>query len=178
MSFNALYIDYYLCGGIHSKGYAPGEQTTALLQELTAILDRLKSDDYEPNLHTIWLSAKRPTFRQYYEQYYPETPYDIVDAETKKNARRAYTIAYPCAEVWYHAAAFIKAVPACAEQAGMSDGRIIRKQSACIGQLVVFVPHIEGIEQLFFHGATITHRNPCLPTASALSFRKMSGFTM
>ena len=30
----------------------------------------------------------------------------------------------------YHAAAFIKAVPACAEQAGMSDGRIIRKQSA------------------------------------------------
>lgn len=51
----------------------------------------------------------------------------------------------------YHAAAFIKAVPACAEQAGMSDGRIIRKQSACIGQLAVFVPHIEGIEQLFFH---------------------------
>lgn len=84
MSFNALYIDYYLCGGIHSKGYAPDEQTTALLQELTAILDRLQSDDYEPNLHTIWLSAKRPTFRQYYEQYYPETPYDIVDAETEK----------------------------------------------------------------------------------------------
>ena len=51
----------------------------------------------------------------------------------------------------HHAAAFIKAVPACAEQAGMSDGRIIRKQSACIGQLAVFVPHIEGIEQLFFH---------------------------
>lgn len=101
MSFNALNIDFYLCGGIHSKGYAPGEQTTALLQELTAILDRLQSDDYEPNLHTIWLSAKRPTFRQYYEQYYPETPYDIVDAETEKNARRAYTIAYPCAEVWY-----------------------------------------------------------------------------
>lgn len=101
MSFNALNIDFYLCGGIHSKGYAPGEQTTALLQELTAILDRLKSDDYEPNLHTIWLSAKRPTFRQYYEQYYPETPYDTVDAETEKNARRAYTIAYPCAEVWY-----------------------------------------------------------------------------
>ena len=101
MSFNALNIDFYLCGGIHSKGYAPGEQTTALLQELTAILDRLKSDDYEPNLHTIWLSAKRPTFRQYYEHYYPETPYDIVDAETEKNARRAYTIAYPCAEVWY-----------------------------------------------------------------------------
>lgn len=74
MSFNALNIDFYLCGGIHSKGYAPGEQTTALLQELTAILDRLKSDDYEPNLHTIWLSAKRPTFRQYYEQYYPKRP--------------------------------------------------------------------------------------------------------
>lgn len=101
MSFNALNIDFYLCGGIHSKGYTPDEQTTALLQELTAILDRLQSDDYEPNLHTIWLSAKRPTFRQYYEQYYPETPYDIVDAETEKNARRAYTIAYPCAEVWY-----------------------------------------------------------------------------
>ena len=33
----------------------------------------------------------------------------------------------------------------------MPDGRIICKQSACIGQLVVFVPHIEGIEQLFFH---------------------------
>ncbi len=51
----------------------------------------------------------------------------------------------------HHAAAFIKAVPACAEQAGMPDGRIICKQSACIGQLAVFVPHIEGIEQLFFH---------------------------
>ena len=49
MSFNALNIDFYLCGGIHSKGYAPDEQTTALLQELTAILDRLQSDDYEPN---------------------------------------------------------------------------------------------------------------------------------
>ncbi len=84
MSFNALNIDFYLCGGIHSKGYAPGEQTTALLQELTAILDRLQSDDYDPNLHTIWLSAKRPTFWQYYEQYYPEMPYDIVDAETEK----------------------------------------------------------------------------------------------
>ena len=32
MSFNALNIDFYLCGGIHSKGYAPDEQTTALLQ--------------------------------------------------------------------------------------------------------------------------------------------------
>ena len=51
----------------------------------------------------------------------------------------------------YHAAAFIKAVPACAERSGMSDGRIICKQSVCIGQLAVFVPHIEGIEQLFFH---------------------------
>ena len=51
----------------------------------------------------------------------------------------------------YHAAAFIKAVPACAEQAGMPDGRIICEQSACIGQLAVFVPHIERIEQLFFH---------------------------
>ena len=38
-----------------------------------------------------------------------------------------------------------------AEQAGMPDGRIVRKQSACIGQLAVFVPHIKGIEQLFFH---------------------------
>lgn len=84
MSFNALNIDFYLCGGIHSRGYAPDEQTTALLQELTAILDRLQSDDHEPDLHAIWLSAKRPTFRQYYEQYYPETPYDIVDAETEK----------------------------------------------------------------------------------------------
>ena len=51
----------------------------------------------------------------------------------------------------HHAAAFIKAVPACAEQAGMPDGRIICEQSACIGQLAVFVPHIERIEQLFFH---------------------------
>lgn len=32
MSFNALNIDFYLCGDIHSKGYAPDEQTTALLQ--------------------------------------------------------------------------------------------------------------------------------------------------
>ena len=46
MSFNALNIDFYLWSGIHSKGYAPDEQTTALLQELTAILDRLQSDDY------------------------------------------------------------------------------------------------------------------------------------
>ena len=60
MSFNALNIDFYLCGGINSRGYAPDEQTTALLQELTAILDRLQSDDHEPDLHTIWLSAKRP----------------------------------------------------------------------------------------------------------------------
>ena len=47
MSFNALNIDFYLCGGIHSKGYAPGEQTTALLQELTAILD------------AIWIGSSR-----------------------------------------------------------------------------------------------------------------------
>ena len=101
MSFNAMNIDFYLCGGIHSKGYAPGEQTAALLQELTSILDRLQSDDYEPNLHTIWISAKRPSFQQYYEQYHPETPYDTVDAENEKNARRAYTLAYPSEEVWY-----------------------------------------------------------------------------
>ena len=33
----------------------------------------------------------------------------------------------------------------------MPDRRIVRKQSACVGQLAVFVPHIKGIEQLFFH---------------------------
>jgi len=64
----------------------------------------------------------------------------------------------------YHTAAFIKAVPACAEQAGMPDGRIVCKQGACIGQLAVFVPHIEGIEQLFFHAVTVRaawkKRNP------------------
>ena len=38
-----------------------------------------------------------------------------------------------------------------AEQAGMPDGRIVREQSTCVGQLAVFVPHIKGIEQLFFH---------------------------
>ena len=54
----------------------------------------------------------------------------------------------------YHAAAFIKAVPTCAEQAGMSDGRIIRKQSACVGQLAILIPHIKGIEQLFFHAVS------------------------
>ena len=54
----------------------------------------------------------------------------------------------------HHAAAFIKAVPACAEQAGMPDGRIICEQSTCVGQLAVFVPHIKGIEQLFFHAVS------------------------
>lgn len=101
MPFNALNIDFYLGGGIHGKGYAPGEQTAALLRELAAVLDRLESDDYEPNLHTVWLSAKRPSFRQFYGQTRPQIPYDAADAETEKNARRAYSLAYPAAEVWY-----------------------------------------------------------------------------
>ena len=36
----------------------------------------------------------------------------------------------------------------------MSDGRIIRKQSACVGQLAILIPHIKGIEQLFFHAVS------------------------
>lgn len=90
MPFNALNIDFNLRGGVHGKGYAPGEQTAALLRELTAVPGRLESDDYEPNLHTIWLSAKRPSFRQYYGRSHPQMPYDAADAEAEKNARRAY----------------------------------------------------------------------------------------
>ena len=33
----------------------------------------------------------------------------------------------------------------------MPDGRIIRKQSACVGQLAVAIPHFKGIKQLFLH---------------------------
>ena len=54
----------------------------------------------------------------------------------------------------HHTAAFIKAVPACAEQAGLLDRRIIRKQSACIGQLTIFIPYFKGIKQLFLHTIT------------------------
>ena len=76
-------------------------------------------------------------------------PLDKADALIEQNNQAAGE--FRTVKCIYHAAAFIKAVPACAEQAGMPDGRIIRKQSTCVGQLAVFVPHIEGIEQLFFH---------------------------
>ena len=40
----------------------------------------------------------------------------------------------------------------------MLDGCIIRKQSACVGQLTVVIPHFKGIKQLFLHAAA----RPCL----------------
>ena len=98
MKMNALKIEYYK--RIHD-GFEADDKTKLLIIKLANILDELEPQG-DDNLHTIWVSAKRPTFRQFYDYYY-EYDYPYLEASKKelKRAKDDYQEAYPYTKEWF-----------------------------------------------------------------------------
>ena len=83
------------------KSFAAGEKTAPLIIRLAEILDQMEPQG-DDNLHTIWVTARRPTFRQFYDRNYGfDEPYKEASAETIESAKDEYSYYYPLPKVWY-----------------------------------------------------------------------------
>ena len=101
MKINAMIIDQYKDGGGPMSSYSAGEKTAPLIIRLAEILDKLEPQR-DDNLHTIWVKARRPTFRQYYDRHYGrEEPYIEASKGILKTAKEEYDAYYPLPKVWY-----------------------------------------------------------------------------
>ena len=102
MKINAMVIDQYKDVGQHIwESYAAGEKTAPMIVRLAEILDVLEPQGND-NLHTIWVTARRPTFRQYYNWHYEyDEPYKEASAKTLETAKDDYFSYYPLSKVWY-----------------------------------------------------------------------------
>ena len=101
MRINTLNIEQYIRNGFRFEPYEAGEKTKPLIAHLAAILDQLEPQG-DDNLHTIWVKAGRPTFRQFYVHHYEfDWPFKEADAAKKEEARIDYAEMYPTPKVWY-----------------------------------------------------------------------------
>ena len=83
------------------ESFAAGEKTAPLIIRLAEILDEMEPQG-DDNLHTIWITARRPTFRQFYNRHYGyDEPYKEASAKTIESAKAEYAYDYPLPEVWY-----------------------------------------------------------------------------
>lgn len=101
MKINAMVIDQFKnsCGPM--KSFAAGKKTASLIIRLAEILDVLEPQG-DDNLHTIWVYARRPTFRQYYNWHYGyDEPYSEASKKTLQSAKEDYDDYYPLPKVWY-----------------------------------------------------------------------------
>ena len=101
MSINAQTIDWYMWLPKPWHPLKPGKETEPLIVRLAGILDQLEPQG-DDNLHIIWIKARRPTFRQYYDQEYGyDEPFKNADPKTLNRAREDYRLAYPVTYTWY-----------------------------------------------------------------------------
>ena len=104
MKTNALTIKKYCRGYNNWTAYKADEKTTKLIVRLAEILDQLEPQG-DDNLHSIWLKAPRPSFRQFYRENYEfDYPYRNADTKTLENAREEYQVSYPDTNVWFELA--------------------------------------------------------------------------
>ncbi len=100
MKMNAMTISKFKKGGFFSSFKATGE-TEELLKKLAGILDELKPQDVD-NYHSIWISAPRPTFRQFYDFHYGyDCPFKEATEDILQNAEEAYETSYPDSKVFF-----------------------------------------------------------------------------
>lgn len=98
MAINALKINYYK---ELYEGFEADDKTKPLIEKLAIILDELEPQGYD-NLHTIWISAKRPTFRQFYDYHYGyDEPYGNASKKTINSAKEYYNDSYPYPKAWF-----------------------------------------------------------------------------
>ena len=101
MSFNALNIVPFVETGFRFESYEAGEKTKPLIVRLAGILDQLEPQGMD-HYHQIWVSARRPTFREFFENNYSdETPCKEADAAIMEEARADYAESYATTHVWY-----------------------------------------------------------------------------
>ena len=101
MSINALNIAPYVETGFRFESFEAGEKTKPLIVRLAGILDQLEPQGMD-HYHQIWVSARRPTFREFYESNYSdELSYQEADAALIEEARVDYAGSYPTTHVWY-----------------------------------------------------------------------------
>lgn len=98
MKINSMTISSF---NPHGGSYDAKGETEKLLKELTEILDQLKPQDAD-NYHSIWISAPRPTFRQYYNNIYEhDYPFKEAKDDIIESAKQNYEDSYPDAKVWF-----------------------------------------------------------------------------
>lgn len=101
MKINALIISNYKDNGRSWKAPEADEKTAVLIQKLAAVLDKLEPQG-DDNLHSVWIKARRPTFRQFYKYNYEyDTPYGEADQKTLTRATEEYKESYPDPSVWF-----------------------------------------------------------------------------
>ena len=101
MSINALQVKNYIRTNRILEALEAGKKTKEMIKELANILDQLEPHDHD-NLHTIWISTKRPTFRQFYNYYYEyENPYKKASADLIEDSKKDYAECFPDEKVWF-----------------------------------------------------------------------------
>lgn len=101
MKINAMEIDCYKDIFRWDESFEAGEKTAPLIICLAKILDQLEPQGND-SLHTIWVKAHRPTFKEYYDRHYGyDEPYNEASVKTLKSAKEDYDDYYPLSKVWY-----------------------------------------------------------------------------
>ena len=101
MSINALRVEKYRKSVRPWEPIEAGKKTKEMIKELANILDQLEPHG-DDNLHTVWISINRPTFRQFYDYYYEyDNPYKKADEEVIADSKEDYAECFPEKKVWF-----------------------------------------------------------------------------
>lgn len=101
MKINALTIDHYKLNNRSWEAFEADDNTRIMIKKLADKLDDLEPQGND-HLHTIWIKARRPTYRQFYDYHYEfDYPYRDSDEKTKNTAKKDYQESYPFTNVWF-----------------------------------------------------------------------------
>ena len=104
MKMNALILSHFNPSGGVFDSFAADEATADGIRKLAVILDELEPQG-DDHFHSVWVSAPRPTFRQYYSYYYEyDCPFRHADEGTVREATDEYKEAFPATKVWFRVA--------------------------------------------------------------------------
>ena len=101
MALNAITVERYRHANRPLESFDAGEKTKEMIIKLARILDQLEPHG-DDNLHTVWISVKRPTFRQFYDCYYESGhPYAKAGKRIIARSEKDYEESFPDTKVWH-----------------------------------------------------------------------------
>lgn len=99
MKLNAQDINCYLRATDEWRSFKASEHTELLIKKLAEILDQLEPQGID-NYHLVFVSAPRPTFRQYFKHHVDE-PYKKASKKETDHAKKNYIEEYPSLHTWF-----------------------------------------------------------------------------